>query len=147
MIGDGDGRGAFIDGAARVVAGQDALDDDGTAPVFANPAEVAPGDGGFGEGGGDIDERHGAFAGDDDVGERRDAAVAQKTDEPARAREDLRKIGNFFEGAAADEFLHAVAEIALADAGDGGVDGDDERGKAGGAGAFDGGLGGAAATH
>ena len=51
------------------------------------------------------------------------------------------------EGVAADELLHAVAEIALTHAGDGSIDGDDERGKAGGAGAIDGGLGGAAATH
>jgi hypothetical protein len=59
----------------------------------------------------------------------------------------LRKIRKLFEGTAADELLHAVAEIALADAGDGSIDGDDERGKAGGAGAFNRGLGGAAATH
>jgi hypothetical protein len=147
VIGDGDGGGAFIDRAARVVGGEDALDDDGTAPELANPGEIAPGDGGFGKSDGDIDERHGAFAGDDDVGKRGDASVAQKTDEPTGAREDLRKIGNFLEGVAADELLHAVAEVALADAGDGSVDGDDERGKAGGAGALDGGLGSAAAAH
>ena len=147
VIGDGDGRGAFIDRAARVIGGQNALDDDGTEPEFANPGEIAPGDGGFGKSDGNIDERHGAFAGNDDVGKRGDASVAQKTDEPTGAREDLRKIGKFLEGAAADELLHTVAEIALANAGDGSIDSDDERGKAGGAGAFNGGFGSAAATH
>ena len=53
----------------------------------------------------------------------------------------------FFEHAAADEFLHAVAVIALADSGDRGIDGDDERGKSSEAGAFNRGLGGGAATH
>ena len=51
------------------------------------------------------------------------------------------------EGVTADELLHAVAEIALTHAGDRGIDGDDERGEAGGASAIDGGLGGATATH
>ena len=59
----------------------------------------------------------------------------------------MRKKREFFEGAAADEFLHSIAEIALADAGDGSVDGDDESGKSGEAGAFNHGLGGGAATH
>ena len=147
VIGDGDGSCAFIDGAARVIGGQNALDDDRTAPEFANPGEIAPGDGGFGESNGNIDERHGAFARDDDVGEWLDASVAQKSDEPTGSREDLRKIGNFLEGVAADQLLHAVAEIALAHTGDGGIDGDNERGKASDAGAIDGGLGGGAATH
>ena len=147
MIGDGNCGGAFIDGAARVVSGEDAFDDDRAAPQFANPAEVAPGHGGLGEGGGDIHERHGAFAGDHDVGERGQTAIEQKTREPSRAREDLRKKRKFFEHTAADEFLHAVAVIALADSGDGGIDGDDERGKSGEAGAFNRGLGGGAATH
>ena len=82
-----------------------------------------------------------------DVGKRGQTAIEQKTREPSRAREDLRKKPKFFEGAAADEFLHSVAVIALADSGDGGIDGDDERGKSGEAGAFNRGLGGGAATH
>ena len=52
-----------------------------------------------------------------------------------------------FHGPAADEFLGSVAEVALANAGDGRIDGDHERGKPGGAGAFNRSLGGAAATH
>jgi len=147
MIGDGDGRGALIDGAERIVCGEDALDDNRTAPQFANPVEIAPGDGGFGEGGCNIDERHGTFARDHDVGERRDASIAQKTHEPTRAREDLREEGKFFERAAADEFLHSVAEIALADPGNGGIDGDNERGKSGDASAFNRSLCSASATH
>jgi len=147
MIGDGNCRGAFVDGAARVFSSKDTFDDDRTAPQLANPVEVAPGHCGLGEGGGDIHERHGAFAGDDDVGKRGQTAIEQKTREPSRAREDLRKKRKFFEHAAADEFLHAVAVIALADSGDGGIDGDDERGKSGEAGAFNRGLGGGAATH
>ncbi len=71
----------------------------------------------------------------------------RKLDEPTRARENLRKIGKFFERTAADEFLHSVAEIALADPGNGGIDGDNERGKPSDAGAFNRGLGSAAATH
>src|SRR6202047_3402038 len=129
MIGDGNCRCAFVDGAASVVSSEDAFDDDRAAPQFANPAEVAPGHGGLGEGGGDIHERHGAFAGDDDVGERGQTAIEQKTRKPSRAREDLRKKPKFFKGTAADEFLHSVAVIALANSGDGGIDGDDERGK------------------
>src|SRR6202795_95288 len=147
MIGDGNCRGAFVDRAARVFSSKDTFDDDGAALQFANPAEVAPGHGGFGEGGGDIHERHGAFAGDYDVGERGQTAIEQKACKPSRAREDLRKKRKFFEHAAADEFLHSVAVIALADSGDGGIDGDDERGKSGEAGAFNCGLGGGAATH
>src|SRR5258707_5450444 len=147
MIGDGNCGGAFIDGAARVFSGEDAFDDDRAAPELANPAEVAPGHGGLREGGGDVHERDGAFAGDHDVGKSGQTAIEQKTREPSRAREDLRKKRKFVEVAAADEFFHSVAVIAFADSGDGGIDGDDERGKSGEAGAFNRGLGGGAASH
>src|ERR1019366_5755250 len=146
MIGNGNSRGAFVDGAARIVSSEHAFDDDRAAPQFANPIEVAPGHGGFGEGGGDIDEWHGAFAGDHNVGQRGRAAIEQKTREPSWARQDLRKKRKFFEGTTADKFLHSVAVVALADSGDGGIDGDDEREKSGEAGAFNRGLGGAAAA-
>ena len=59
----------------------------------------------------------------------------------------MRKIGKFFEDGAADEFLHSVPVIAFADSGDGGIDGDNERGQSGDAGAFNRGLGSTAATH
>jgi hypothetical protein len=59
----------------------------------------------------------------------------------------LRKVGKFFKDTATDEFFHTVAEIALANSGDGSVDGDDERGKSGHPGAFNRGLSSAAATH
>jgi len=147
MIGDGNCRGAFVDGAARIFSSKDTFDEDGAAPQFANPAEVAPGHGGFGEGGGDIHERHGALAGDDDVGKGGQTAIEQETREPSWARENLRKKPHFFKGAAADEFLDAVAAIALADSGDGRIDGDDKGGKSGAARAINCGLGGGAATH
>ncbi len=59
----------------------------------------------------------------------------------------MRKKWKSFEWTAADEFLHPVAEIALADPGNGSVDGDNERGKPSDAGAFNRGLSGAAAAH
>src|SRR5208337_2593498 len=147
MIGNGNCRGAFINGAARIVSGEDAFNDDGALPQVANPGQAAPGRGALGEGGSDIDEGHGSFAGDHDVGKRGHTAIEQKTRKPSRAREHLRKKGKFFEDAAADEFLHAVAVITLAHPGDGSIDGDDERGKSSEAGAFDPGFGSAATTQ
>src|SRR5208282_5110387 len=147
MIGNGNCGGAFIDGAARIVSGGDAFDDDGAVPQVANPFQVAPGHGALGESGGDVDEGHGTFAGNDDVEEWRHTAVQQKTRQPSRAREHVRKKGKFLEEATADEFLHSVAIVALADSSYGGVDRNNERGKSGDAGAFDSGLGGATAAH
>src|SRR5258708_34224028 len=105
MIGDGNCRGAFVDGAARVFSSKDTFDEDGAAPQFAYPAHVAPGHGGFGEGGGDIHERHGALAGADDVGKGGQTAIEQETREPSWAREILRKNPHLFPGVAAEKRL------------------------------------------
>src|SRR5256885_894579 len=77
VIRNDDGGGANVDGAAGVVGGENALCDDRAGPEFAEPAKIFPGDDGATERGANIDERHGAFAGNDDVGERRSAAVAE----------------------------------------------------------------------
>ena len=62
-------------------------------------------------------------------------------------RQDLGKKRELLQHAAADELLHAVAMVALADAGDGGIDGDDQTGEPGDTGALDGRLGGGPAAH
>ena len=38
MIGDDEGGGAFVNGAAGIVTGEDAFDEDGAGPDFAEPA-------------------------------------------------------------------------------------------------------------
>ena len=66
---------AGINGATRVVAGQDPFDHDRTAPAVADPPQVGLRHRGAGERGIDIDERHGSLAGNDHVGEGRQAPV------------------------------------------------------------------------
>src|SRR5208282_2403138 len=135
------------DGVPRIVAGQHALDDDRTAPKFPDPTQVSPGHRGFCQRGGDIDQRHRTPARHNNVRKRGDATVHEETDEPPWTREYLRKIRDFLERSATDEFLHAVARVALANSGHRSVNGDDEGGESGDARPFDGGLCCPAATH
>src|SRR5436190_64971 len=129
-----------VDGAAGVVGGENAFGDDGAGPEFAEPAKIFPGDDSATECGADVDERHGTFAGNDDVGERRSAAIQEERSEPTWTREKLRDIGKFREERAAEKLFHAVARVALAESGDGCVDGDDEGVEASLFGAVDGEL-------
>ena len=119
MIGDHDGGCAGINTAPCIFAGEHALDHDRTGPHLANPAEVVPGDGGTAESGGDVDEFHGALAGDDDVFEFGNAAIEKEIRDPGGMSEELPRVGNFFEERAAEEGFHAVAVVAFAHAGDG----------------------------
>jgi len=146
VIGDDDGGGTNVDGAAGVVGGENSFCDDGAGPEFPEPAKIFPGDDSATECGADVDERQRAFAGNDDVGERRSAAIEKKRSEPTGAREKLRDVWKFREERAAEKFFHAVARIALAQTGDGRVDGDDEGVEAGFFGAIDGVLGNFAAA-
>ena len=66
-----------------------------------------------------------------DVGEVHQAAVAEERRQPARPREELPDVGQHRPRAARQQLLGAVAEIALAHAGDRRVDRDDQRGVAG----------------
>jgi hypothetical protein len=63
MIRDGDRRCPFIDGPTRVVARQDSLHDDRTAPAVTDPTQVGPRHRGARQGGVDVDERHRPLAG------------------------------------------------------------------------------------
>ena len=146
VIRNDDAGGSLVDGAASIVGGENALRDDRAGPEFAEPAKIFPGDDSATERGADVDERHGAFAGNDDVGERRSPAVEEKGSEPTGTREKLRDIGKFREERAAEKFFHAVARVALAESGDRRVDGDDKGVETGLFGAVDGVLGDGATT-
>jgi len=146
MIRNDDGGGANVDGAAGVVGGENSFCDDGAGPEFSEPAEIFPGDDSATECGAYVDERQRAFAGNDDVGERRSAAIEKKRSEPTGTREKLRDIGKFRQERASEKFFHAVARIALAESGNGRVDGNDEGVEAGLIGAVDGVLGDFTAT-
>src|SRR5712692_1830232 len=121
-------RDSLINGTPRVIAGQDAFDDDGAVPQITNPTQVCPRHRGGRERGIDIDKWHRPLAWDDDVRERRQTAVTQETDQPRRMGQDLRKKRDLLQQAPADELFHAVAVVALTESGDGGVDGHDQRG-------------------
>jgi len=105
VIGNDDGGGAVVDGAASIVGRENAFCDDRAGPEFAEPAKIFPGDDSATERGADVDERHGAFAGNDDVGERRSAAVEEKGSEPTGTREKLRDVGKFREERPAEKFF------------------------------------------
>jgi len=77
----------------------------------------------------------------------RDAAIAQESNQPAGAREDLRQKGNLAKDAAHHQFFHAIAGVAFAHSRDRRVDGDHESRKACGARAGNGTLGRSASAH
>jgi hypothetical protein len=141
VIRHGDRRDALIDRPSRIVAGEDALGDDRPTPALADPAKVRPRHRGARQRGVDVEEWHRPLAGDHDVRERPETAIAQEAEEPARMREDVRQERQLLQHAAADQRLHAVAVIALAQARDGRVDRDDERAIPGDAGTLDDRLG------
>jgi hypothetical protein len=147
VIGDDEGGGAFVHGAAGIVSGEHTFDDDGAGPDFAEPAKILPSDDRGGESGGDVDERHGTFARLDNILKRRRAAIEEKSGEPSGMREDLRNVRNFGEERIAEKLLHAIAGIAFTHASDGSVDGDDQSGIAGATGAFESGFGDGASTN
>src|SRR5258708_18309427 len=90
---------------------------------------------------------HGAFTGNSDVFELGNSAVGEKRGEPARVRQKLRKERELGEERAAKKLVHAVGWIAFAHSGDGRVNGDDESGEAGAAGAVNSAFSGGAATQ
>ena len=95
VIRNDNGGCSVVDGAAGVVGGENAFGDDGAGPEFAEPAKIFPGDDSGCEGGTDVDEGHGAFAWNDDVGEGRSATVEKEGSEPTGAREELRYVRKF----------------------------------------------------
>ncbi len=147
MIRNRNRRHSLIDGAARIVRRQHPFDDDWTFPDFPDPDQVGPGRRGFRQGSIDIDQRHLPLARDDHVRKPRQAAVKQVVDEPARTRENLRDIWNLLQQSTADEFLHAVAVIALANSRHRSINRDDQRGKSSNPRSLDCGLGSPAPAH
>src|SRR5712671_5327661 len=119
-------RDSLINGPTRVIAGQDAFDDDRALPTFTNPTQVCPRHRGGRERGIDIDKGHRPVAWDDHVRERRQTAVTQGTDQPSWMCQDFRKKRDLLQQAPTDELFHAVAVVALTESGDGGVDGHDQ---------------------
>ena len=95
MIRNDDGGSPDVDSAAGVVGRENTFGDDRSGPDFAEPAEIFPGDDSGCEGGTDVDEGHGAFAWNDDVGEGRSATVEKEGSEPTGAREELRYVRKF----------------------------------------------------
>jgi hypothetical protein len=102
-------------------------------PGVANPTHIAPGYRRAFERGSHILVRHRPFTRNHDVGKLHHSAVAQKVEQPRRAREKLRGVRQHFPRIAADEFAAAVAQIAFALPRDRGVDRHDERGETRGA--------------
>ena len=125
-----DDRGrSMINRLPRIVGGVDALRDDRSAPRVANPLEVVPRCRRRFERGADIGVTHRAV-GEHDVGEVHQAAVGEEGREPSGAHEHLAEVRDRGQ-VHREEFLDAVARIALAHAGDRRVDGDDQRFVAG----------------
>src|SRR3954451_14382424 len=121
-----DGIHTAIDRLARIVRGVHALRDDRTLPRLADPFEIIPADHRLFERRADIRVRHRPVF-QHDVRKLHQAAVAQVAVQPARPGEELKEVREHREGRTGDELLHAVAQIALAHAGDRPVDRDDER--------------------
>ena len=114
VIGDHDRGSAFIRGAARVVTGEDPLDDQRARPQAAYPSQIVPRDRGAGQRRADVDEVHRPLPRDDHVRQLGQAAVAQETGDPGRTGEHLGKEREFFPQATAQQFFHAIAVIPFA---------------------------------
>ena len=104
-----------------------ALDDDGAAPGLADPAKVRPGDDRLLR----APRRRPRTASAGARAARRwESFIRPPSDrKPASQRgldQDLRQVGQHRTRAAVDERLRPVADVALAHAGDGGIDGDDQ---------------------
>ena len=146
VVRDDDGHCALIHGPPGVVTGHHSLDDDRTSPGFADPAQVFPDDGRLGQGRADIEQLHRPASRNDDVLQPGQAPVQQEARQPTGAGEQLREKRKPGRQAAGQELAHAVAVVALAHPGHGGVDRDDQGREAGGAGPLDRGEGGGAAA-
>ena len=73
---------------------------------------------------------HRALAWDHNIRQYRHSAIEQKTSQPRRTRKNLRKKRKLLPPTAANQFLHAVANVAFPLASHGGVDGGKQRGEA-----------------
>ena len=147
MIRDHHCGSARIHGTTSVVAGEQALDHDRPGPVLANPAQVVPGHSRAGQRGRNINQLHRALAWDDHVRQPGETAVEQVTDQPSGARQHLRKKWNLGQQAAAHQFFHAIAEVALAHSRYRRVDGDHQGGATRHPGPLNHGFGSLPASH